>query len=57
MPSEDFAKMEWTDLDGAHFMSRKDTRLMKNIHSWIRYEFHHRPDIDVTSLTLDDYDA
>lgn len=57
MPPEDFASMEWSDDKGMHFMSRKDTRLIKKIHSWIRYEFHNKPDIDMTSLTLDDYDV
>ena len=57
MPPEDFSRMEYTGTDGLIYMSKRDTRLIKSIHSWIRYEFHNRPKIDVTTLTLDDYDA
>lgn len=44
-PTEDLAALEWIDHEGAHYLSRSETRLLKSIQSWIHWEIINCPKI------------
>ena len=57
---DDFPSMEYpTTVEASTFtkLSRKELRLLKNIHAWSLHLYQEKADCDWTALTLDDYDA
>ena len=55
---ENLQGLEYHDEEGIlSFLSRGDKRFIKGIYGWMCWEIKNRPDIDMTCLTMDDYDS
>ena len=52
-----YRDLEYTDpVTGAHFLTKPETRMVMKIHAWMIWELQTYPNIDLETLTLDDYD-
>ena len=42
---------------GDRFLNPKEKRMLKNIHDWLIWETQNCPDLNFSTLTMDDYDS
>src|SRR5688500_10253112 len=57
IPPEDFSGFVFVIKEKVLGLTNAEVRLAKNIKNWCNYEIAKRQDIDLETMTMDDYDA